>query len=221
MAGRRRRREALHRGALRMTERRPRLAAAAVAWTRRWRGWSAGAARAPHRRDRDRSPPSTPWAACWPPTCESRWTCRRQDNTSMDGYALRAAGRAGRRHACCRWRSASPPASWASRWQPGTAARIFTGAPGAAGRRRGRDAGAVRGAAGGDGLGRCASTRCRSPASGSAARGEDVRSGAAVLAARHAPDAAGAGPGGLGRRGHAARSCAARAWRCSPPATNW
>ena len=51
------------------------------------------------------------------------------DNSSMDGYALRVADVRGRWHRAAGVRSASPPARSARPLEPGSAARIFTGAP--------------------------------------------------------------------------------------------
>ena len=83
------------------------------------------------------------------------------------------------------------------------AARIFTGAPMPAGRRRGRDAGAVRGARRRRRAHRCA---CRSPASGSAAAARTCARGAVVLPRGRAADAAGARAGRVGRRRTRCRS---------------
>ena len=103
---------------------------------------------------------------------------------------------------------------------PHTAARIFTGAQIPAGCRRGADAGAGRGRAWRrPGRGACACRAGGGRLDPPSRRGRVRRRRGA--GARHAPDAAGAGPGRQRRRGDAAGACAGRAWRCCPPATNW
>ena len=140
------------------------------------------------------------------------------DNTSMDGYALRCAdvpaaghgaagqpahpGRRGRRAARSRARRrASSPAR---RCPPGADAVVMQEQCERARRRR------------------CASTPCRQPGQWIRRRGEDVRRGARRAARRHAADAAGARPGGVGRRRPTLqRGARGRGSRCSRPATSW
>ena len=120
----------------------------------------------------------------------------------MDGYALRCRRRAGRRHRAAASASASPAGQVGTPLQPGTAARIFTGAQIPAGadavvmqeqcERAGRADGGAH---------RCSVPRA-GPVDPPPRRGRAARRGGA--AQRAAPDAAGAGPGGLGRR---RRSC--------------
>ena len=138
------------------------------------------------------------------------------DNSEMDGYALRAADVPARRHACCRSASASRPARSAQPLQPGTRGAHLHRRAGAGRRRRGRDAGAVRGAS----TAACASTPCRAPGQWIRRRGEDVaarRASCWRAGMRLTPQALG------WRRRSARRRCgsrAGRASRCSPPATN-
>ena len=137
----------------------------------------------------------------------ARWTatrcaCRR-----------RAAARA----PCCRSASASRPGVVGAPLAAGTAARIFTGAQVPAG----ADAVVMQEQCEAVDDAACASTPCRSPASGSAAAAKTCACGATVLArgTRLTPQALGLAAGG--RRRDADVSAAARAWRCFPPATNW
>ena len=166
---------------------------------------------------RSRSRPSTRSAACSP-----------QD------VVLGARRAAGRQHA--RWtatRCAAPTCPRAGTVLP-VSQRIPAGSrrraarsrhggahlhrrAGAGGRRRGRDAGAVRG-------GRAAGVRIDAvpqprPVDPPPRRGR--ARGARRAAARRAPDAAGARPRGLGRRRDAARDARGRGSRCSRPATSW
>jgi molybdopterin molybdotransferase len=121
------------------------------------------------------------------------------DNTSMDGYALRAPtcrrrhgaagvaahpGRRGRRSRCSRARRrASSPAA---RCRPGADAVVMQ-----------EQCERCRTRA----WARCASTPCRSPASGSAAAARTCAWVPTGAGTRHAPHAAGAGPGRFGGRG--------------------
>ena len=167
------------------------------------RGAGAAARRGPRRSPDDRGAVST-FDALGRVLAERRALGARRaaGRQHLDGR-LRAAlrRRAGGRH-----RAAGQPAhpgrrGRRSRCSPARAARIFTGAQVPAGadavvmqeqceaRRRGR---------------RAHRTSCRQPGQWIRRRGEDVRHGAVVLRARHAAHAAGARPGGLGRRGRAA-----------------
>ena len=128
------------------------------------------------------------------------------DNSAMDGYALRAADVADARHGAAASASGSPPAASARPLEPGTAARIFTGAQVPAG----ADAvvmqehctpvdGGVR------------IDASPTPGQSIRRRGEDVQRGATVLRAGMRLGAAGARHGRLGRRGDAqGRRAAAR-----------
>jgi molybdopterin molybdotransferase len=142
-----------------------------------------------------------------------------EDNTSMDGYALHAADVpvAGTELPVAQRIPAGVVGQPLAR---GTAARIFTGAQVPAGatavvmqeqcepdrRRRPGPRARQRRAQ-------------RRPVDTPPRRRRGARQRGA--APRHAADAAGAGHGGVGGRGHAHGACGARAWRCFPPATNW
>ena len=109
------------------------------------------------------------------------------------------------------------PAASARRSQPGTAARIFTGAQ----VRRGADAVVMQEQCTRRRRRRAHRRRAAQPASGSAAAARTSRAARVVLGARHPPDAAGAR---AWRRRSARRRCrsrAGRASRCSRPATSW
>ena len=147
-----------------------------------------------------RSRPSTRSAACWPRTCARRSTCRRP--TTARWTAMRCAAPTSPQAGTVLPVSQRIPAGRS----PQPLAAGHRGAhlhrrAGPARRRRGRDAGAVRRAR----RRRCASTPCRAPGQWIRRRGEDVRARRRRAGARRAPDAAGARPGGLGRRGDAAR----------------
>ena len=147
-----------------------------------------------------------------------RSTCRRADNTRWTAMRVRVADVPARRRA-----AAGGAAHPRRRGRPAAGSRAPPRASSPARRcRPGADAVVMQEQC--ERRRRSAVRRqhaCRSPASGSAARGEDIAPARTVLCRRHAADAAGAGPGGLGRRWPRCRCCAARAWRCSPPATNW
>ncbi len=137
------------------------------------------------------------------------------DNSEMDGYALRAADVPAPGTVLPvvqRIAAGSVGAPLA----PGSAARIFTGAQVPARRRRGRHAGAVQ---------RCRRRRARRcggacrPVDPPARRGRRARRARARR--RHAPDAASARDGGVGRRRERSASHAGRASRCFRPATSW
>ena len=119
---------------------------------------------------------------------------------------------------CCRSASASRPAASARRSQPGTAARIFTGAQMPRRRRRGGDAGAVRAPVERRRAHRCA---CRAPGQWIRRRGEDVGAAPSSCAAgtRLTPQALGLAAS-VGAATPAGRA-RGRASRCSPPATSW
>ena len=130
------------------------------------------------------------------------------DNSAMDGYALRAA----KRRSPCLSVSAFRPARRHA-LQPGTAARIFTGAAIPPGRGRGRDAGKLRETRGVVTY----PARCRRTEYSPARPG--YRAGKRCWPR---PGAASAGPGLLASIGartvNVYRPCA---WRCYPPAMSW
>ena len=144
-----------------------------------------------------------------------------EDNTSMDGYALRAADVAAA-GTVLPVTQRIPAGVVGQPLQPGTAARIFTGGQVPAG----ADAvvmqeqcDALPADPPGDGLGAVRVNTVPGPGQWIRRRGEDVRQGAAVLLAgeRLTPQALGlAASVGAGRL----PSCAARASPFSPPATN-
>ena len=139
-----------------------------------------------------------------------------QDNSSMDGYAVRSAEIADE-GVPLPVSQRIPAGAAAQPLQPGTAARIFTGAPMPRGRRRDRDAGGQpRPLA----TGACASMRVPAAASGSAAAARTCTRGARGAGARHAPAPAALGLAASIGRDRAAGRARGRAWRCSPPATN-
>ena len=165
---------------------------------------------------------STRTAACSPRTSSSPSPCRGFDNSSMDGYAVRAADVAGATAGApvelpVVGRHRRRAAGGRRRCSPGTALRIMTGAPMPHGRRRRRpvewtDGGRRR---------RCAIDRRRRPAQHVRRAGEDVAVGEIVLAA-----GTGSAPRQLGaarRRRPRPRAVppARRASSSSPPAASW
>ena len=166
---------------------------------------------------------------------ETRFDLRRRRPRAGAGPRVGAAGaaagqqldgrlRGAQRRDCRRRRAAagqpahSRPAARPQPLAPGSAARIFTGAPIPDGRRCRRDAGRHRAPPASRWA--CASCACPSRASGSAAAARTCTRGARRAGAGRAPDA---GRRWAWRPASAWTSCrwrAARASRCSPPATN-
>ena len=110
-----------------------------------------------------------------------------EDNTSMDGYALRAADVPGA-GTVLPVSQRIPAGHVGTPLRPGTAARIFTGAQAAARRRRGGDAGAVRAGrpANDGGLGAVRVNTVPQPGSGYAAAAKTCCATPWCCARRHA-----------------------------------
>jgi molybdopterin molybdotransferase len=137
-----------------------------------------------------------------------------QDNSSMDGYAVRRAEIADEGVLPVSQRI--PAGQAAQPLQPGTAARIFTGAPVPPG----ADAIVMQEDTEPPARAWCASCACPTPASGSAAAARTSLRGSVVLQRGQRLDPGACGlAAGIGR--DRCRSRAVRGWRCSPPATNW
>jgi molybdopterin-guanine dinucleotide biosynthesis protein B len=159
------------------------------------------------------SPPSMPTAACWPRTWCPRCRCRRR--TTARWTATRCAAPRSPTRRAAAGQPAHPAGAAAQPLQPGTAARIFTGAPVPPG----ADAIVMQEDTETRTTAACASCACRRPASGSAAAARTSRA-AARCCARRAHRPGGAGPGGQ-HRPRPLQVARGRAWRCSPPATSW